>query len=283
MTAPNRAVAGQPLLRKNIMNRSQASATIVCIKWGDKFPAYYVNRLFAGVSRFMDRPFRFVCFTDSGDGIGSGVEVFPLPEVHFENEMVRAMTTGKRRGAWRKLTMLKPGAANLRGPCLGLDLDVVITGNLGELLDYRPGKLCMGRDWLERRRGRVGGHGSVFRFDPDLHGYLYEDFADDISGSIAWKGEQKYTSMTAQRRGDLEYFPDGWICSFKRQAIPVFPMNFFVEPSLPANCRVMCFHGTPKMEEALTGDCPKLQYRTRPAKWLRQYWLDDDERDWVPL
>ena len=33
-------------------------ATVVCIKWGTKFPPYYVNRLHAGVKRFMDRPFQ---------------------------------------------------------------------------------------------------------------------------------------------------------------------------------------------------------------------------------
>ncbi|MEC9343851.1 MAG: glycosyl transferase, partial [Pseudomonadota bacterium] len=225
--------------------------TVACIKWGEKFPAYYVNRLYAGVKRFMDRPFRFVCFTEDASGIRPEVEVFPLPDVPFEDEMVVAMTTGRRRGAWRKVTMLKQGVGKLSGPCLGLDLDVVITGPLGVFFDYKPGKLCMGRDWLERRRGRVGGHGSAFRFDPDLHSYLYEEFAADVEGSIAWKGEQRYTSMTAKQHGDLEYFPDGWVCSFKRQAIAMFPFNYFVEPRLPVTCKIMCFHGSPKMEDAL--------------------------------
>jgi len=256
--------------------------TITCIKWGDKFPAYYVNRLYAGVARHMDRPFRFVCFTEDASNIRSEVEIFPLPKVPFEAEMVAAMTTGKRRGAWRKLTMLKPGAGKLSGPCLGMDLDVVVTDQLGPLFDHMPGKMCMGRDWLERRRGKPGGHGSVFRFDPALHGYLYTNFRDNLEQSIAFKGEQRYTSLTALEKGDLEYFPDGWICSFKRQAIPYFPLNFFKQPSLPEGCRVMCFHGTPKMEEALVGDCPKLQYRTRPAPWLRDFWLDRGEKEWMP-
>lgn len=263
-------------------SKNAVEATIVCIKWGDKFPPYYVNRLYAGVKRHLDRPFRFVCFTENADGIRDEVETFPLPAVPFEREMVLAMTTGKRRGAWRKLTMLKAGEGNISGPCLGMDLDVVVTGPLGPLLDYMPGKMCMGRDWLERRRRRPGGHGSVFRFDPQLHGYLYSDFKADIEGSIAYKGEQKYTSMTALKHGDLEYFPDGWICSFKRQAIPFFPLNFVKEPNLPDDCRVMCFHGTPKMEEALVGDCPKIRYRTKPAAWLKDFWLDEDEKDWKP-
>lgn len=266
----------------NAHSRQNEPVCIVCIKWGNKFPPYYVNRLYAGVKRSLDRPFRFVCYTEHPEGIRPEVEIYPLPEEPFEDRMVEAMTTGKRRGAWRKVTVMRPGEAKLSGPTLILDLDVVITGPLGPLFDHAPGKVCMGRDWLERRRRRVGGHGSVCRFDPHLHSYLYEDFASDIEASIAWKGEQKYTSMTAHKRGDLEYFPDGWICSFKRQSIPLFPFNFLSTPKLPEDCRVMCFHGTPKMEEALTGDCPKLRYRTRPAPWLRKLWLDENEQDWMP-
>jgi ribose transport system permease protein len=70
------------------------------------------------------------------------------------------------------------------------------------------------------------------------------EFAADVSRAVAWKGEQKYTSMTAHRHGDLEYFPDGWICSFKRQAIPGRASEFdmtFDEPGVyPGNCALYC-------------------------------------------
>ena len=260
----------------------KAPVTIACIKWGVKFPPYYVNRLYAGVKRHMDRPFRFVCYTEHPEGIREEVETYPLPVVPFEDAMVTAMTTGKRRGAWRKVTIMQSGEADIHGPTLIMDLDVVVTGPLGDLFDHAPGKVCMGRDWLEKRRRRIGGHGSVLRIDPDLHSYLFDGFGEYITHDLRWKGEQKYTSMTAYNRGDLEYFPDGWSCSFKRQSIPYFPMNFVTRPKLPENCRVMCFHGTPKMEEALVGDCPKFRYRTRPAPWLRDLWLDEGEKAWMP-
>lgn len=261
-----------------------SDVNIICIKWGDKFPPYYVNRLFAGVSRFMDRPFRFVCFTEKPDGIRSEVEVQPLPEVPFEDEMVRAMTTGKRRGAWRKVSLMQPGLANLEGPTLVMDLDVVVVARLDPLFGYKLGKICMGREWRYRYHPLqpVGGHGSVYRFQTGLHHYLYTDFEADVSGSLGFRGEQKYISLTAHKHGDLEYFPDGWIGSFKRQAIPKVPLNLLFEPKLPKRCRVMCFHGAPKMEEALIGTGEKLRYRTKPAPWLREYWLDEGEKDWMP-
>lgn len=257
-------------------------ANIVCIKWGTKFPPYYVNRLYAGVKRGLKRPFRFVCFTEHPEGIREEVEIHPLPVVPFEDEMVRAMTTGKRRGAWRKVTMAKPGEVGLEGPTLVMDLDVVVVGNLDDLFDHAPGKICMGREWRYRYTSKVGGHGSVYRFEPGRHDYLYNDFADDIEAALSHRGEQRYISMTAYRHGDLEYFPHGWISSFKRQAIPMVPMNLFIEPRIPENCHVMCFHGNPKMEEALVGEGTRLRYRTKPAPWLRQLWLEPHEQDWMP-
>lgn len=257
-------------------------ANIVCIKWGEKFPPYYVNRLYAGVKRNMKRPFRFICFTENAENIRDEVEVHPLPVVPVEEAMVKAMTTGKRRGAWRKVTMMKPDEVGLQGPTLVMDLDVVVSGPMDGFFDHAPGKICMGRDWLERRRRRVGGHGSVYRFDPGKHDFLYTEFEDDIETAVAHKGEQRYISLTAHKYKQLEYFPDGWICSFKRQGIPVLPLNFIIEPRLPEKCRVMCFHGDPKMEEAIIGAGTKLRYKTRPAKWLRELWLDSDERDWMP-
>jgi hypothetical protein len=254
-----------------------APANVVCIKWGDKYPAYYVNRLYSGVARFLKRPFRFLCFTERAEGIVPAVEVHALPQEPFEAEMVRLMTEPKRKGAWRKISLFKPGLAGMEGPVLGLDIDVAITGSLDDLFDFAPGKVCMRRDWLEARRMRPGGHGSVFRYDPALHGYLYEEFAADPDACArrAKGAEQKYTSMTALHHGDFEYFPRRWIASFKRNAIPFPPLNYLMEPRIPADTRVMCFHGKPKMEEALEGYRGEWRYATRPTRWLHDYWLQE--------
>jgi hypothetical protein len=117
----------------------------------------------------------------------------------------------------------------------------------------------------------------VFCYDASLHGYLYDEFAADPDRcAVRSKGsEQKYTSLTALARGDLEYFPPRWIASFKRNAIPIPPLNYFVEPRVPKDTRVMCFHGTPKMEEALEGYRGEWRYATRPVRWLRDFWLQE--------
>jgi hypothetical protein len=165
----------------------------------------------------------------------------------------------------------------MEGPILGFDIDVCITGPLGDLFDFAPGKAVMRHDWLEARRWRPGGHGSVFRYEPALHPWLYEEFAaDPFAAADRSKGsEQKYTSSTAQAHGAFAYFPPRWIASFKRNAIPLPPLNYFIEPRLPADTRVMCFHGTPKMEEAVEGYSGEWRYTTKPVRWLRDFWLQE--------
>lgn len=249
--------------------------TVVCIKWGDKYPAYYVNRLYRGVTRFMTRPVRFICFTEKPEGILPGVEIQPLPVEPFETDMVAAMNREGRKGAWRKISLFRPGLAGITGPILGFDIDVVITGPLDDLIDYAPGKVCMRHEWRYERLGRPGGHGSVFLYDPSIHRYLYDEFAADVAGSVArHKGsEQYYTSMTAMRHGDFTYWPGDWIASFKRDAMRFPPLNHFLPPLLPKTARVMCFHGTPKMEEALEGYRGSFTKSTVAAPWLAENWL----------
>ena len=37
---------------------------VVCIKWGEKYSAEYVNRLYGMVQRQLSLPHRFVCLTE---------------------------------------------------------------------------------------------------------------------------------------------------------------------------------------------------------------------------
>ena len=47
---------------------------VICIKWGNKFGADYVNRLYKMVEKNLTLEHRFVCFTDDSKGIVEGVE-----------------------------------------------------------------------------------------------------------------------------------------------------------------------------------------------------------------
>ncbi len=252
--------------------------TILCIKWGTKYPGHYVNRLYRGVSRHLKSSFRFVCLTDDSSGIDPGVEIRPLPVTPFDEKAFDARKGGE---TWRKVGLLQPGLADLSGDTLFLDLDIVITGDVSPLFDYHPGQFCVIQDWLERRRrflpgrdGRVG-NTSVFRFNPERHRVAYDRFAENQTKVLnSFRIEQQYMSDALDH--DMVFWPSEWVCSFKRSCRPAFPMNHFVTPRQPTQMRILVFHGYPLPDQAIAGYDGGLLKSTLPAPWIQQHWTADD-------
>ncbi len=257
-------------------------ANIICIKWGTLFGPEYVNRLYSGVRRNINADVRFFCMTEDSDGFHPDIEVLELPIEPFLEPMNAALAVANRQGAMRKTSLFRQGLIpDLEGPLLGFDLDVVITGDLTPIWEMAPGKLTMRHDWIEARKGRPTGHGSVFRFDPELHGYLYDELADNPYEEVqkARGSEQRYTSHKAMERGDFDYIPEDLVVSFKHSCLDIPPMNFLRAPKLPNNACVVCFHGRPKMTEAVDGYRGSLLRWSLPAEWLKEHWITKAKDD----
>ena len=101
---------------------------IICMKWGNKFSADYVNWLYSMVTKNLDSKFRFVYFTENIEGIRPEVETQELPELELPPE-------APERG-WRELTVFKKNFGGLSGPTFFLDLVVVIFGKYARILNY---------------------------------------------------------------------------------------------------------------------------------------------------
>ncbi|MFZ5964622.1 glycosyl transferase [Thalassococcus sp. BH17M4-6] len=256
-------------------------ANIICIKWGTLFGPEYVNRLYSGVRRNLSLPVRFFCMTEHPDGLHPDIEVLDLPVEPYRAEMDAALAVANRQGAMRKTSLFRRGLVpDLDGPFLGFDLDVVITGSLDPIWTLAPDTVAMRHDWVEARKGRPTGHGSVFRFDPERHGFLYDDLAANPYQEVekARGSEQRYTSHKAMDRGVFTYIPGEWVVSFKYDCNP-FPQNYWRDPQLPPDARVVCFHGRPKMPEAVEGYSGSLIRRSRPCGWLKDHWIDRARAD----
>ena len=260
------------------MATTQANA--ICIKWGTAYGHEYVNRLYSGVRRNLSVPVRFFCMTEVREGLHPDIEVLELPDEPWLDKMNAVLAKLNYYFEMRKVSLFKPGLIpDLEGPLLGFDLDVAITGSLDPLLEFAPGKVIMRHDWNRAWRGLDGGHGSVFRFDPRLHGWLYETLAADPTGETERVGgeEQLYTSSVAQRNGSFAYIPPDWIASFKYDCWRNPPANFFLQPILPENARVVCFHGRPNNHEAVEGyrkTWKTLRRRSIPCAWAREHWIE---------
>ncbi len=248
----------------------------ICIKYGTTYGPEYVNRLYHGLTRNVVGDLRFFCMTEDRSGIDRSINILSLPDEPFHPRMTKAMETAQKRGRLRKVSMFRPGLVpDLDGPLMVFDIDVVITGNIDELNSYGPGKVCMRREWGATAENHALGHGSVMRFDPALHPYLYEDMARDPEAAVArGRGsEQTYTSRSAEMYGDFTPFPDAWIVSFKYDCRPMRPLNLVLPPHKPRDARVVCFHGAPKMEEAVAGFRSDPLHSTRPCRWLKEAWI----------
>ncbi len=54
---------------------------VVCVKWGSKYSADYVNVLKRMCDRHITVPYEFHCLTENKDGIDTGIDIIDLPEL----------------------------------------------------------------------------------------------------------------------------------------------------------------------------------------------------------
>ena len=239
-----------------------SSVNIICMKWGDKFPPEYVNRLYAMVSRNLTRPFRFVCFTEKGEGIRTEVEIQPLPELELPPH-------SPERG-WRKLTVLKKDFGGLSGKALFLDLDVVIVGNIDCFFDL-GGEFLIAHD--KKKPQKIEGNSSVFRFEIGQYSEVLDYFeknSERVKSEV--RHEQAYLSREIYNLGQLQYWPDDWVPSFKYGCCPSWFKSWFQAPAIPTGAKVILFHGLPNPPEAIKGVSGKWYRHIKPSPWIADYW-----------
>ena len=235
---------------------------VVCVKWGNKFGAEYVNRLYRMVEKNLTIPHRFVCITDNPEGIDKGVEVRPFYELD---------DSGLPEKAWKKLGLFTDKLADLKGNALFLDLDVVILKNIDEFFTV-PGEFLIIKDW--DFEDDIIGNSSVFRFEVNKHKDIIENFykeGKDIRKR--YRNEQAFLSYQMKDKGILKYWDKSWCVSFKRNCLRPFPLNYFQVPKEPLDAKILVFHGRPNPEQAYSGFMGKggLRY-VKPTKWLDKYW-----------
>ena len=241
--------------------------TIVCMKWGTLYPAFFVNRLYKAIRRNVSGDLRFVCFTDDGRGLDQSIETQPLPDIDLPERFMWS--------PWRKLSLWQPGLGGLGGEVLFLDIDLVVTGNLDTFWSFHPGEVCVAENWTQLGKGI--GNTSIYRWRIGEHTDIYEQYQRDPSTIHArFRIEQHFVSAMID---NMVYWPRDWCASFKHSLLPKFPMNWLKTPSLPPETRIVAFTGLPNQDQARDGEWPAPWYKkaykfAKPTPWIAEHWRD---------
>ena len=235
---------------------------IICMKWGTKYGAEYVNTLFYMVQRHLTLPFQLTCFTDNPTGIDSRVRIAELPTLDLPK--------GSPERGWNKLTTLQNSLGGLSGEALFLDLDVVIVSNIDDLF-IQPGQFIIIQDAKLRRRNI--GNSSVYRFHIGRYDDILQKFRREFSNiQQQYRNEQAYLSAEIAKLGELSFWPERWCPSFKYHCMQPWPLAYFRDARLPAEAKIVIFHGHPEPNEAIQGVTHKWYRPVRPTPWVAEHW-----------
>ena len=219
---------------------------VVCLKWGNKYSADYVNKLYNMVKRNLTIDYEFVCFTENSAGIDKNIRIEPLPPI-------------PATGWWFKPYFMSDKIP-LRGTLLYLDLDLIVFENIDKLFSFKPEKdFVIIRDFNRQVRknwDRV--NSSVFRLKIGARYNAYEQFLKERESIVRrMPGDQDWMYRYCK---PYEYWPDEWIQSYKwemrgRDTLGVINgKRNFKEPGTPTilpDTSIAVFHGKPDIPEAV--------------------------------
>lgn len=172
-----------------------------------------------------------ICYTDQKDGFDNSITVRPLWDDWAD---VPNPTGGGRPSCYRRLRLFDPATQDeIGGRFLHIDLDMIIVGDLTDMLD-RPEPMVM---WRTPHDGvRYGG--GLYMLTPGCAPHVWHDFNADSPAkahAAGWRGSDQ---------GWLSHrLPDDLPC-FGREVVKIKPRMIHSGP--PRHARiVVCFGDKP--------------------------------------
>ena len=241
---------------------------VICISWGTKYGAPYVNRLYAMVARNLTPPFSFTCFTDDPRGLQPGDPRRAAAAARRRRCRPAPRASGRRRGSGA------PRSAISTGPVLFMDLDLVVVGPLDDFFSYGdPDEVILARNPNTPARAPR----------PDLALPLPGGQAPAAAGEVPRRpagGRRRLPVRAALRhprgaRAASRFWPDPWVRHFRFHCARPLPLNFFLPPRLPPDARVVIFPGGLLPPHAIAGQWGGRYRPLPPAAHLRGLFAPD--------
>ena len=226
---------------------------IICLKWGKKYSAEYVNKLYDMTQRHCTIKHQFVCFTEDKTDINPNIIIHKLPKFNLE-------------GWWFKPYFFSKDLP-LQGTILYFDLDVIVFRNIDKLFSYKPGSFCIIRDFNRNiRKDFDRFNSSVFRLQTGMYDNIWQSFfANTVHHVQRNRGDQDWMYRHIK---NFSFWPDEWIQSYKwemrdRRDLAIFEgkRNFVNDapPKILSDTSVAVFHGEPNPGNA-------------NDTWVKEHW-----------
>jgi len=230
---------------------------IVCLKWGTKYSAAYVNRLYYAVERHTTKDFQFWCFTEDTNGIDVHVKTLPL---QYPDQL---------ESWWNKISLFdSDNGLPLGEQIFYVDLDTLIVDNIDQLLTDVVPDIIVLRDFyhgIARTAGKIGS--GLMSWRHGNYDTVWREFIQNPKAAIASvypHGDQHWVESQI----DAWYywqdlFPDA-VVSFKMHC----------QQGIPQGSRIICYHGNPGIPESVTFTGRDWRWKLTPQPWVLDHWRD---------
>ena len=245
MSGWTKKVFGEPTIQR------PALAIACVLKSGGVYDWDYVFKLFHGVNKYIDRPFKFYCLTDMGNGFS--------PKTYNDMQVKVIPLTYAWPKWWSKMEMFRcPALYGQR--VVFIDLDTIIVGDINQICDY-SGPFCVLNDF--NRLGPYVGSG-LMAFNGEGLKPLFNTFKDRPEFQMdRHRGDQNFIFENHKDPDFFQSLYPGQVISFKPER------GRGVLKTLPEDVRIVCFHGKPKPRDVVNMDSDDRFY----CPWVKEHWV----------
>jgi len=236
---------------------------IICLKWGTKYGAEYVNRLYRAVKRNVspDVNYDFWCFSDDLNGLDRGIIKNTLP---YGSQI---------ESWWNKLWLFSNEMPVARGDRIFyIDLDTVITGDITDFLTVKIPNIIVLRDFyhdIARSANNIGS--GLMTWHHGDYDFVWKKFIANPESAIQRMhphGDQHWVDMNVTKKTLWQDVLPDRVVSYKVHCAG----------GLPPKASIICYHGQPSIpESAVSGhDCRTAtrSWHVPPQPWILDHWRD---------
>ena len=215
-----------------------------CVIWGRNYDWDYVERLYNGLRRGLSRDIRLHVWTEHDRSVPPHMIKHVLEDLPELNAPKKAW--------WYKLQMFDP--AHFSGRLIYLDLDVIVTGDLGWMLELDPAYFWTLRDFRYLwRSSHDCMNSSVMIWDTLRFRDIWADWRRDYTNIIRrYDGDQDWINQQIPA-GQRRYIESARAQSWRWQVLDggLDPKTRRYRapdtgPQLDAATSLVIFHGRPK-------------------------------------